>query len=536
MVVRRNSLKPSLNVQLSQRLAMTPSLLQKIELLTLSRMELTEMLNEELAANPVLEETLGEEEEPEDGDGGERGSNGSLEVIPRSQRDEQEFVSDEDFRADSDETIREIDYYFGDSGGSQSYGGAYQDDDQPSFETFLVRPPSLYDYLETQINLCEAPEQIREVARYLIGNLNEDGYLLVSLEEAAESTGASLEQVERAHQIILQLDPVGVGSRSLQECLLTQIRDLYGSDALLEGLVTRCLPLLQQRKYKEIARELNCRSEEITRALEIIRKLAPRPGQKYNSQKPRYVQPDIYIYKTDGLYRCLEHPEFQSSMPRPCPARVRGRGEAWPESTSICGKDLVEYEITMNEDGLPKLRLSASYREMLKSGNLSRESRNYIKEKWRSAQELLKSVDQRKQTIYRVCCSIVRRQREFLEAGVTHLKPMLIKDLADELGVHSSTISRAVTNKYVHTPQGVMELRSFFTVGVESSGGENISIVHVKHKIRTIIEEESNKRPLSDQKIANMLNSEGIQITRRTVAKYRDQMKVLGSRERKALS
>jgi RNA polymerase sigma-54 factor len=225
-----------------------------------------------------------------------------------------------------------------------------------------------------------------------------------------------------------------------------------------------------------------------------------------------------------------------SVAPQPCPARIRESEDGWPDTTRTCGLETVEYRIGMNEDGLPKLRLSTAYRAMLKSNDLPRESRNYIREKWRSAQELLKSVDQRKHTIYRVCCAVVRRQRQFLELGLTHLRPMLIKDLADELGVHSSTISRAVTNKYVHTPQGVMELRSFFTVGVESSGGDNVSIVQVKHRIRRIIEEENHGKPLSDQKIANRLNSEGIQITRRTVAKYRDQMRVVGSRERKLVS
>lgn len=538
MVVRSNSLKPSLNVQLSQRLAMTPSLLQKIQLLTLSRMELSEMLTEELAANPILEEDTGEEEDPESRSQEKLEPESGLQTISRDEPAEFPSLDEsrDDSPSDADETLREMDYYFSsyDSTGFQSW--TYSEDDRPSFETFLARPVSLYDHLEKQINLSAAPENIREIARYLVGNLNEDGYLLVSLEEAAQSTGASLGEVEQAHQMVLQLDPLGVGSRSLQECLLVQVRDLFGEDNIPEKLVLHYLPLLQQHKYKEIAKELECGCDEVMHALEAIRKLSPKPGQKYNPEKARYIQPDIGIYKTEALYRCLDHPEFRASAPGKCPARLKGQDESEMESLRLCGKELVEYAIDMNEDGLPKLRLNASYRELLKNGNLPRESRNYIKEKWRSAQELLKSVDQRKQTIYRVCCSIVRRQWEFLEYGITRLKPMLIKDLADELGVHSSTISRAVTNKYVHTPQGVMELRSFFTVGVESREGGNLSIVHVKHKIKKIIEEEDEKRPLSDQKIANILNSQGIQITRRTVAKYRDQMKVLGSRERKVLS
>ncbi|MBI4456208.1 MAG: RNA polymerase sigma-54 factor [Acidobacteria bacterium] len=512
---------------------MTPSLLQKIELLTLSRMELSELLNEELAANPVLEEELDEAGGEEDGDSLKTES--ETQSQPASSVKQEEFLPADESQFDSDETIREMEYYFGDYGSAGFHDREYQSDDRSSFEMFLVRPPSLYDHLERQINLSHLPEKICGIACYLAGNLNEDGYLLVSLEEAASATESSLEETERAHQMLLQLDPLGVGSRTLQECLLVQIRNLPCEGTLPENLVLHYLPLIQQRRYKEIAKELKCSCEEITQALEVIRKLSPRPGQKYNSEKPRYIQPDIYIYKTEGVYSCLDHPECRSSLPGQCPKRVRDREENSIEPTRLCGKELVEYEIEMNEDGLPKLRLSASYRELLKSNSLPKESRNYIKEKWRSAQELLKSVDQRKQTIYRVCTSIVRRQRDFLEFGITRLRPMLIKDLADELGVHSSTISRAVTNKYVHTPQGVMELRSFFTVGVESSNGENLSIVHVKHKIRKIVEEENGVKPLSDQKIANLLNSQGIQITRRTVAKYRDQMKILGSRERKEM-
>ncbi|MBI3939741.1 MAG: RNA polymerase sigma-54 factor [Acidobacteria bacterium] len=533
MVVRRNNLRPSLNVQLSQRLAMTPSLLQKIELLTLSRMELSEMLNEELAANPVLEEDSGDSGQE---DGEEPGMAGAAESAASPDSLAEDGASAVDPQLELDETIREMDYYFGDSRGSGFQGVAYDSDDRPSFESFLVRPLSLYDHLETQINLCDAPDAIRQIARYLAGNLSQDGYLLESLEEAAEATQASLDQVEKAQQLVMQLDPVGVGARNLQECLGVQIRNLYGEDTFLEKIAADYLPLVQQRKYKEIARELGCSDDDVTRALEALRKLTPKPGQKYDPEKPHYVQPDIYIYKTEGIYACLEHPEFRSSTPRQCPARVKVKDEGWGESSRVCGLELVDYQIEMNEDGLPKLRLCAAYRDMLKAGDLPRESRNYIREKWRNAQELLKSVDQRKQTIYRVCASVVRRQRTFLESGITNLKPMLIKDLADELGVHSSTISRAVTNKYVHTPQGVMELRSFFTVGVESSEGGNISIVHVKYKIRTIIESENSKKPLSDQKIANLLNGQGIQITRRTVAKYRDQMKVLGSRERRMIS
>ncbi|HEY2934936.1 MAG TPA: RNA polymerase sigma-54 factor [Acidobacteriota bacterium] len=531
MVLRRGGLRPSLNVQLSQRLAMTPSLLQKIELLTLSRMELSEMLTEELMENPVLEE-IQEAVDQEVSDSAEVEI--ELEALAaRKEKEKEQPPNQEEYSDDADETIREIDYYFDQYSGMGSFNTReYPDEDRPSFETFLVSPLSLLDHLEWQLNLSDAPADLCEIARYLIGNITDDGYLTVTLEEAAQSMQASLEAVEKAHQLVMQLDPVGVGGRNFQECLLVQIRQLSGPDTIAEQLILNHLPLIQQHKLKEIAKELGCTAEEVTDAVQVLRTLSPKPGQKYSSQKPRYIEPDIYIFKTEGVYSCLEHPEYRISLPGFCPVKLKDRDGTL--MNTLCGRELVDYEIEMNEDGLPKLRLSASYRELLKTNNLPKESRNYIKEKWRSAQELLKSVSQRKHTIYRVCASIVRRQREFLEQGVTQLKPMLIKELADELGVHSSTISRTVTNKYVHTPQGVMELRSFFTVGVESSEGDNLSIVHVKHKIKQIIENENGKKPLSDQKIANMLNREGIQITRRTVAKYRDQMSVPGSRERKS--
>jgi RNA polymerase sigma-54 factor len=265
-------------------------------------------------------------------------------------------------------------------------------------------------------------------------------------------------------------------------------------DTLAERLVEDYLTLLEKKKYKDIARLAGCELAEIGEALKALRRLSPKPGQQYNSREPVYIRPDVYIYKVDD-----------------------------------------EYQIMMNDEGLPQLRLNRTYRRLLLEGNnVSKDTKSYIKERFRSALELIRSIDQRQQTIYRVCRAIVERQGEFLEKGRLHLKPMLIKDIATELEVHPSTISRVVANKYSHTPQGVIELRKFFTVGVESSDGENVSTVHVKEKIRKIIEFEDAEKPLSDQRISKVLSSDGIHITRRTVAKYRDQMRIPGSRERKS--
>ncbi len=461
-------------MRLSQRLAMTPSLLQKIELLTLSRLELCELLNQELAENPVLEEV---QESPDY-------------EIPEKLAEQQQKAEQE--QGDTYDDF-DYEYFFGEYLGS-SYKNREResDDDRPSFDLFLASPSTLSDHLTWQLNLSDISAEIRPIADYIVGNINADGYLTVSVEEIAATLSVPVSQVEEALEVVQSLDPTGVGARDLQECLLLQIRaaDLTGS--LEEKLVQGYLPLVQQKKFKEICKELGCEYEEIATALENIRRFSPRPGQKYSSEKPVYVQPDVYIYKVED-----------------------------------------EYQIALNDDGLPRLKLNRAYREMLKEQNVSKDTKSFIKERFRAALELLKSVDQRQQTIFRVCQCIVNRQRDFLDHGLLYLKPMLIKDIAEELGVHSSTISRVVANKYAHTPQGVIELRKFFTVGVESADGENLSIVHVKERIKRIISNEDSSKPLSDQKIARILNQEGIQITRRTVAKYRDQMRVPGSRERK---
>ena len=471
-MVRKNHLRPTLSLHLSQRLAMTPSLLQKIELLTLSRLELSELLTQELTENPILEEEVTSEGEP-------------AEKTQKAEKDaEQEEESYEEF---------DYEYFFGEYLNPEPSRREWESDgDQPSFELFLAHPSSLNDHLNWQLNLCEVPEEVYDIAYYIIGNINEDGYLTTSLGEIAETLEAPVKKVEEALKVVQGMDPVGVGCRDLQECLLLQIRAAGLEGLLAERLVKNYLSLLQMKKFKEVAKELQCELEDISQALETIRTFSPRPGQKYNSQKPVYIQPDVYIYKVGD-----------------------------------------DYQIGVNDDGLPRLRLNRTYRRLLKEDNVAKEAKSYIRERFRSAMELLKSIDQRQQTIYRVCTVIMNRQRDFLDRGLMHLKPMLIKDVAEELGVHSSTISRVVANKYAHTPQGMMELRKFFTVGVESARGENVSVVHVKQKIRKIIEGEHSRKPLSDQKICKLLNQEGIQITRRTVAKYRDQLNILGSRERK---
>jgi len=471
-MVRGHQLRTSLSLNLSQRLAMTPSLLQKIELLTLNQLELSDLLNRELAENPVLEE-----------------------VPPQSEVEGSEKREEETRKDEGEDSYEDFDYeyFFGEYLSPTPRSREWEvSSEQPSFELFLATPSTLSDHLNWQLHLTEVATEICAIAEFIIGNIDEDGYLMVTAEEIAESLQVSTDQVEEALRIVQNLDPIGVGSRDLQECLLLQIRaaDLEGS--LVERLVQEHLPLVQGNKFSELAKALDCELEEVALAMETLRGFSPKPGEKYSSQSPTYIQPDVHIYKVDG-----------------------------------------EYEIAMNNDGLPKLRLSRSYRELLQQKNVSKETKSFVRERFRSAMDLLKSVDQRQQTIYRACEAIVKRQRDFLDQGVPHLKPMLIKDVAEELGVHSSTVSRVVANKHAHTPQGVIELRKFFTSGIEGADGESISVVQVKETIKEIIANEDNKKPFSDQRIAGLLNEKGIRITRRTVAKYRDQMGIPGSRERK---
>jgi RNA polymerase sigma-54 factor len=469
---RGHQLRTSLNLNLSQRLAMTPSLLQKIELLTLNRLELSDLLNQELAENPGLEEvsqqTDGEDSEKQDEEKG---------------KDEGEDAYD-DF---------DYEYFFGEYLSPAPRSREWENHSElPSFELFLATPSTLNDHLNWQLRMTEMPAATCEIAEFIIGNINGDGYLRVTVEEIVESLQVSIDQVEEALRVVQDFDPIGIGGRDLQECLLLQIRAAGMEGSLVEKLVQEHLALVQARKFNDLAKELGCKLEEVALAMETLRGFSPKPGERYSSQGATYIQPDVHIYKMEG-----------------------------------------DYEIALNDDGLPKLRLSRSYRELLKQKNVSKDIKSFVRKRFRAAMELLKSVDQRQQTLYRACEAIVNRQRDFLDKGMTHLKPMLIKDVAEELGVHSSTVSRVVANKHAHTPQGVIELRKFFTSGIEGADGQSLSVVQVKETIKGIIANESKDKPFSDQRIANLLNDQGIRITRRTVAKYRDQLNIPGSRERK---
>jgi RNA polymerase sigma-54 factor len=477
---RRPFLRQSLDIRLSQKLALTPSLLQKIELLQLNKLELQEMLNQELVENPILEEVL-EPESPSEMTAEDQMAEGTLTQDNADRQDEKDSFDEIDFR-----------YFFNEYLDTGYKNREVEDFEKPSFETFLSQAPSLEEHLNWQLGLSDTSPQITEIAHQIIGNLNEDGYLSVSLEELCQFVDCTMEDAAEALKVVQFMDPVGVGARNLRECLSLQLQNHNLEESLAYKIVQEHLPLLEGHKFKEIASRTGSTFDDVVQAVECIKHLMPKPGQKYNNQKPNYVQPEVTITKVED-----------------------------------------EFVILLNDEGMPRLRLNASYKDLLKSNGVSGETKSFLREKFRSAVDLLRSVNQRKQTIYKVCVCIVNRQKGFLENGFSHLHPMLIKDVASELGVHSSTISRVVTNKYVDTPQGVMELRKFFTMGLEKPDGEGLSIVQVKLKIKKLLENENKKKPYSDNQLEQLLRRENIFINRRTVAKYREQMQIPGSRERK---
>lgn len=477
---RRPFLRQSLDIRLSQRLALTPSLLQKIELLQLNKLELQEMLNQELVENPILEEVL-ETEIPSDMAIDDRASEETADSENSNKQKEKDSFDEIDFR-----------YFFDEYLDTGYKNREVEDTEKPSFETFLTQSPSLEEHLNWQLGLSDTDAEIAEVARQIIGNLNEDGYLHMSLEELSQLTGCTMEEAAEALKVVQFMDPVGVGARDLRECLSLQLENLNLEESLAFKIVQEHLALLEGHKLKEIAARTDATFEEVVQAVECIKHLIPKPGLKYNNQKTNYVEPEVTIAKVDD-----------------------------------------EFVVLLNDEGMPQLRLNANYRKLLKSNGVSGDTKSFLREKFRSAVDLLRSVNQRKQTIYKVCVCIVNRQKDFLENGFSHLHPMLIKDVASELGVHSSTISRVVTNKYVDTPQGVIELRKFFTMGLEKPDGEGLSIVQVKLKIKELLDNENKKKPYSDNQLGQLLRRDNIFINRRTVAKYREQMQIPGSRERK---
>ncbi len=578
-------LQPRLHLKVSQRQILTPGLVQMVSVLALNKLELKDMITAEMVENPVLEELedavpliddVGRREE-------ERERASAAEEAPNTTPDKKDPFEEIDFGS-----------FFKDylDPGFRSPGD-FEEIERPSFENFLSKPSTLTDHLVWQLGSIPMRPAVREAADVVIGNLNEDGYLIASddellgiapaappevdaakseivvkeaaalglaaladqaIEEAESAAnswntpadpdallpssvrtanGASAaatapavdlnptvphakngsrpipkvnfnqEELKEAIEIVRQLDPPGVACRDLRECLLSQLRHhqmqlgksgngtaLVLTDAI--ALVDQHLRALQNKQYKEISRAIGRPPEAVQAAFDYLRTLDPRPGLRYNIVQPRLIEPDVALVK---------------------------HGDEWL--------------VMMNDDDVPTLRLNPAYRKLLTRDGNDRDTRNYVKERFKSAIQLIKNIEQRKQTILKVCYSIIDRQREFLERGIDELKPMMIKEVAEEIGVHPSTVSRAVANKYAHTPQGVFELRYFFSESVNGPEGGNTSLLILKRRVKKLIEDEDTSKPLTDEQITRILQSQGIQVTRRTVAKYREDMKIPSTHQRR---
>ncbi len=583
---------PRLNVNVSQKQILTPGLVQMVSILALNKLELSDMINAELTENPVLEELensvplldeVSAREEKMDRDSSPAAQ--EEQALPTEEKDPFEEI---DFGSFFREYL--------DPGLRTSI--EMEESEKPSFENFLSKPTTLSDHLMWQLGSLHVKEDVHRAAELVIGNLNEEGYLTatedellglmdedmgfarpnpveppmpgIDLPSASSSSGTgdilnapgpsnieaemssevavaeaeeeipqvrattaefevgqarphlvpprtaparvpfSRDALLEAIDLVKQLDPVGVGSRDLRECLLAQLLNLKTlhrkngqtnhvaeQEALEDAMVLLSdhLPALQNKNYKDVAKAINRPLEAVMRAMDFIRTLDPRPGLRYNKTETRLIEPDVAFVK---------------------------QGD--------------EFIIVMNDEEVPQLRLNSSYRRLLHRDAAEKDVRNYVKERYKSAIQLIKNIEQRKQTILRVCNSILQRQRDFLDHGIDQLKPMMIKEVAEEIGVHPSTVSRAVANKYAHTPQGVFELRYFFTESVNGPEGGSTSLLILKRRVKKLIEEEDPTRPLTDEQITRILQAQGIQVTRRTVAKYREDMRIPSTHQRRVKS
>lgn len=484
-------------LKLTQQLVMTPQLQQAIKLLQLSRMELVDLVREEMMENPVLEDDS--ELSP---DLQTRELLGGDDQITR----QVEHAGDTDLplidgvkaateiKADSS-AVSEIDWesYIEDYSSSSPMPSFRPDSDElPSYEATLTRSESLSEHLMWQLKMTELDQGRMEVGAMIIGNIDPSGYLKEPpLEDIASEAGVPQELAEEVLMRIQTFDPVGVGARSLAECLLIQAMHLGEDDELVVKIIKSHLPNLERKNYQAIARDLKQPVEEVYEAAKVIMEFDPRPGRQYTSEEPHYITPDVYIHKVGD-----------------------------------------RYFVVPNDDGLPKLKISSFYRAALSNkGN----AKDYIQDKLRSAQWLIRSIQQRQRTIIKVAESILKFQRDFFDKGIAHLRPLILRDVAEDIGMHESTISRVTTSKYVHTPQGIFELKFFFNSGITRTDGDDLASQAVKSKIKQIIGGEDARKPMSDQKIAQILKEGGIEIARRTVAKYREQMGILSSSKRKQL-
>src|SRR5580698_222411 len=487
------------HLKLQQQLVMTPQLQQAIKLLQLSRMELADTIRDEILENPVLEDAVDSASEQAKAAEEVDNNGAGIEHVGETETPVVEIRGEKidttaEVKADSNsnDAVNDFDWEgYLDNQAAAAPMPSYKsnNEDLPSLESTLTRGTSLFDHLEWQLKLSPFSLEEDGIGMLIIGNLTPDGYLEDSLAELAEEASVSLELAEAVLSKIQESDPIGVAARSLPECLMIQARHIGADDEVVVGIISKHLSNLEKKNYQAIAKDLGQQVDEIYEAAKVVKGFDPKPGRQYTSEEPTYITPDVYVHKIGD-----------------------------------------KYFVVANDDGLPKLKISDFYRTALAGGPKARE---YIQEKLRSAQWLIRSIQQRQRTIGRVTESILKFQREFFDKGTAHLKPLILRDVAEDIGMHESTVSRVTTNKYVHTPQGIFELKFFFNSGISRTNGEDLASQAVKSKIKELVGAEDPKRPHSDQKIVELLKKGGIDIARRTVAKYREQLGILSSSKRK---
>ncbi len=478
-----------LSLRTSQRVVMTPLLQQAIQLLQLSTLELEQVVRKELEENPLLEE-MPEEKQEVDGEAPAAATGEAADTAPTPAPEEpqsKETSSVDGERAD--ELPFDLTSTVFDQSDERTPVSMEEREDLP-FENLGRTATSLAEYLEEQLRLATDDPRTVAIGEAIIGNIDEDGYLRADIDEIVKGMGASAEDVETVLRLVQSFDPTGVAARSVQECLLLQLTADAEPDPVSVEIIEKHFEDLERRRYADIARVLKLPLDRIMESIEEIQGLEPKPGRRFSPSEQRYIAPDVSIHKVGD-----------------------------------------DYVVVLNEEGIPRLRVNALYRSLLRrSGD---EAKQYVEQKLRSAVWLIKSVEQRQRTLRKVTQSLVKFQRDFLDRGVAHLRPLALRDVGEDIGMHESTISRVTTNKYVETPQGLFELKYFFHSGIASNTGEMVSSVSVKKKIRDLVAVEDGGKPLSDQEIAQVLRGQGLNIARRTVAKYREELGILPSHQRR---
>ena len=466
-------------LRLTQQLIMTPQLQMAIKLLQLNRMELVDRISQELEENPALEEVseISADEHAQ-----------QVETLSSETPHGKEVTIEEKILDDIDWSSYYDDYDFR---GRTRFETETRD--SPRYETFVAQKESLKDHLLWQLLLTSPTEEGKQIGSLIIGNLNRNGYLDVPVDEIAKSSGFSADEVERVLSLLQTFDPSGICSRDLSECLLIQARRLGIDDTIIISIITDHIKHLENKKYMAICRALKIGIKDVVSAVNIIKCLEPKPGREFSDEEAQYISPDIYVYKFED-----------------------------------------EFIIRLNDDGMPKLRINPYYKEAIIRGEkISGETKDYLKDKMRSAAWLIRSIHQRQRTIYKVMESILSFQHGFFEKGIAFLKPMILRDIAQNIDMHESTVSRVTTNKYAYTPQGIFELKYFFNSSINRVHGEAIASASVLEKIKKIIESENPQKPYSDKKISKLLKDENINIARRTVVKYRERLGILSSSKRR---